>query len=47
MIGTPAQPPKPRQKAPGRMLGDIQMKRIRHPIVKKWKNTTVEEKMIA
>ena len=47
MIGTPAQPPKPRQKAPGRKLGDIQIKRTRHPIVKKSKNTTVTEKMIA
>ena len=47
MIGTPAQPPKPRQKAPGRELGDVQIKRTRHPIVKKSKNTTVTEKMIA
>ncbi|OGO92842.1 MAG: hypothetical protein A3F41_01445 [Coxiella sp. RIFCSPHIGHO2_12_FULL_44_14] len=47
MIGTPAQSPKPRQKAPGRQLGDIQIKRTRHPIVKKSKNTTVTEKMIA
>jgi len=46
-IGTPAQPPKPRQKAPGRQLGDIQVKRIRHPIVKKWKNIAATEKMIA
>lgn len=46
-IGTPAQPPKPRQKALGRQLGDIQVKRIRYPIVKKWKNTTATEKMIA
>ena len=45
-IGTPAQPPKPRQKAPGRQLGDIQAKRIRHPIVKKWKNSAATEKMI-
>ena len=47
MIGTPAQPPKPRQKALGRLLGDIQTKRIRHPIVKKCKNTALTEKMIA
>ena len=45
MIGTPAQPPKPRQKASGRQFGDIQVKRIRHPIVKKSKNTTITEKM--
>jgi len=45
MIGTPAQPPKQRNKAPGRQLGDIQIKRTRHPVVKKWKNTTVTEKM--
>ena len=47
MIGTPAQPPKPRQKALGRQLGDIQIKRIRHPIVKKCKNTAATEKMMA
>lgn len=47
MIGTPAQPPKPREKAPGRMLGDIQIKRTRHPIVKKFKNKAATEKMIA
>ena len=47
MIGRPAQPPKPRQKAPGRELGDIQIKRTRHPIVKKSKNTTLTERMIA
>lgn len=46
-IGTPAQPPKPRQKAPGRKLGDIQIKRMRHPVVKKWKNTAITEKIIA
>lgn len=46
MIGTPAKPPIPRKKAPGRQLGDIQTKRLRHPIVKKGKNTTIEEKMI-
>jgi hypothetical protein len=34
MSGTPAQPPKPRQKALGRQLGDVQIKRIRHPLVK-------------
>jgi hypothetical protein len=47
VIGTPAQSPKPRQKAPGRKLGDIQVKRIRHPIVKKCKNIAISEKMIA
>jgi len=47
MIGTPAQPPKPRKNAPGRQLGDIQVKRIRHPIVKKLKNSACSEKMVA
>jgi len=46
-IGTPAQPPKLRQKALGRQLGDIQVKRLIHPIVKKRKNTNIDEKMIA
>jgi hypothetical protein len=46
MIGTPAQPPKPRQKALGRQLGDIQIKRIHHLIIKKYKNTAATEKMI-
>ena len=46
-IGTPAQPPKPCQKALGRQLGDIQVKRLIHPIVKKRKNTPIDEKMIA
>jgi hypothetical protein len=35
MIGTPAQPPKVRKNALGRQVGDIQVKRICHPIVKK------------
>ena len=47
MIGTPAQPPKPRKKSPGRQLGDIQTKRIRHPIVKRQKNSATDEKMVA
>ena len=47
MIGTPARPPKPREKALGRQLGEIQVKRIRHAVVKKWKNTVISEKMIA
>jgi transposase len=46
-IGTPAQPPKPRKKAPGRQLGDIQVKRLVHPIVKKRKNIAIDEKMLA
>ena len=47
MIGTPAQPPKPRKNAPGWQLGDIQVKRLRHPVVKKRKNTACTEKMMA
>ena len=47
MIGTPAQPPKPRIKALGRKPGDTQVKRVRHPVVKKRKNTGLDEKMIA
>jgi len=47
MIGTPAQPPKPRKNAPGRQIGDIQVKRIRHPIIKKCANRSDTEKMIA
>ena len=40
MIGTPAQPPKPRKNAPGRQTGDIQVKRIRHPIIKPRKRSS-------
>ena len=47
MIGTPAQPPKTRKKAPGRQLGEVQVKRTRHEIVKKIKNKPVNEKMTA
>lgn len=47
MIGTPAKPPKPRKKAPGRKLGDIQIKRLCHEIVRKKINKPVDEKMIA
>jgi Transposase DDE domain len=47
MIGTPAQPPKPRKNAPGRQFGDTQAKRTRHPVVKKHKNTAATEKMTA
>lgn len=32
-IGTPAKPPKPRKKSPGRQLGEIQPKRLRHAVV--------------
>lgn len=38
LIGTPALPPKPRKKAPGRQKGDVQPKRERHPVVMKNKN---------
>jgi IS4 transposase len=34
-IGTPAQPPKPRNKSCGRSQGDIQIKRQRHKVVYK------------
>lgn len=47
MIGTPAQSPKPRKKAPGRQLGDVQVKRIRHEIVKKIRKKAIDEKMTA
>src|SRR3990167_3396604 len=47
MIGTPAQPPIVRKKAPGRQLGDTQVKRVRHEIVKKTKNKPVNEKLTA
>ena len=46
VIGTPAKPPKPRKKAPGRKLGDIQIKRLCHAIVKKKVKKLVDEKMI-
>ena len=32
-IGTPAKPPKPRNKSNGRQQGDIQIKRKRHMVV--------------
>jgi len=38
-IGTPAQPPKPRKKSKGRQKGDIQIKRQRHNVIIKGKNT--------
>lgn len=47
MIGTPAQPPKPRKSTPGRQVGDTQVKRTRHSVVKKGTNTAYSEKMIA
>lgn len=37
-IGTPAQPPKPRNKSSGRKRGDIQTKRQRHDVIIKRKN---------
>ena len=46
VIGTPAKPPKLRKKAPGRKLGDIQIKRLCHAIVKKKVKKLVDEKMI-
>jgi len=36
-IGTPARPPKPRNKSKGRQKGDLQIKRKRYPIVSKKK----------
>lgn len=38
-IGTPAKPPKPRKKSFGRQKGDIQIKRQRHNVIIKGKNT--------
>lgn len=35
VIGTPANPPKPRGKSPGWKTGQIRQRRIRYPIVKK------------
>ena len=40
-IGTPAKPPKPRKKAPGRQFGDLQIKREHHPIVRKGKKASI------
>ena len=34
-IGTPAEPPKPRGKSPGRAKGERQHPRKRHPVIKK------------
>ena len=45
-IGTPARPPKPRKNAPGRKLGQIQIKRLCHAVVKKRIKKLVDGKMI-
>jgi hypothetical protein len=39
-IGTPAQPPKPRGKSPGRAKGERQPSRERHPVIKKGENAS-------
>lgn len=44
-IGTPAKPPKPRKKSIGRQKGDIQIKRQRHDVIIKGKNTLQYVKM--
>ena len=41
-IGTPAKPPKPRNKSIGRQMGETQLKRLRHPVVFK-RNTALSE----
>jgi hypothetical protein len=38
-IGTPAEPPKPRGKSPGRAKGEQQQSRKRHPVIKKGPKT--------
>jgi len=45
-IGTPAKPPKTHQKSSGRQLGDLQIKRKHHPIVRKGKKETIIAAMI-
>lgn len=40
-IGTPAQPPKPRNKSIGRIKGAVQTKRHRHPVIIKGKNSLI------
>ncbi len=35
LIGTPAQPPKPRGKSPGWPIGEPRHRRTRYPVVKK------------
>jgi hypothetical protein len=37
-VGTPAEPPKPRGKSPGRAKGARQPRRKRHPVIKKGQN---------
>lgn len=39
-IGTPAEPPKPRGKSPGRANGERQHPRKRHPVIKKAKKVS-------
>jgi len=39
-IGTPAEPPKPRRKSPGRAKGERQQPRKRQPVIKKDKKAT-------
>jgi hypothetical protein len=39
-IGTPAEPPKPRGKSPGRAKGEQQPPRKRHPVIKKGKKAS-------
>ena len=39
-IGTPAAPPKPRGKSPGRAEGELQPPRVRHPVIKKGKKAS-------
>jgi hypothetical protein len=46
-IGTPARPPIIRKIAPGRQMGDLQIKRTRYAIVKKGKKSLVDEKLTA
>lgn len=44
-IGTPAKSPKPRKKSIGRQKGDIQIKRQRHDVIIKGRNTPQNIKM--
>ena len=47
LIGTPALPPKTRKKAPGRQLGEVQVKRTRYEIVKKIKKVVIYDEVAA